>query len=226
MEGWIAVSRSAHVCNHPKIVPLRGSRYVTWRTPQGQVRFLPDACKHRGASLSRGTVEPNGCLKCVYHGWQYDDAGYSTFDGHRTGFTDTRDLLYTREQDGLLWVTAGPAADPPKAPVDDMVWIEHWIDQCAQLVMESWLVPTTELTLPYTVQFEPNIMISICPLTQYSSKVFIGFSRKDGVPLWLFDIINKNKQVVEQIDHNFCFKGEIEPFIRDYRLSLWSKVWR
>lgn len=226
MEGWIAVSRSAHVCNQPKIVPLRGSRYVTWRTPKGQVRFLPDACKHRGASLSLGTVEPNGCLKCAYHGWQYDDAGYSTFEESRTGFTDPRDLMRVREQDGLLWVTTGTDLDPPKAWVDDMVWIEHWIDQCAQLVMESWLLPVVDLTLPYTVQFRPNIMISICPLTQHSSKVFIGFSRKDGVPLWLFDSINKNKQMIEKIDHNFCFKGEIEPFIRDYRLNLWTKTWR
>lgn len=219
MEGWIAVSRSANVCCNPKQVGLRGSRYVTWRPKGGQARFIPDACKHRGASLSMGNVEPDGCLKCVYHSWRYDDKGYNTFDGQRTEFLDYR-MLRTKEQDGLLWVTKGSSEGPPKTTCDDPIWIEHWYDQCAQLVFESWVMPSTEITMPYTAQFGPHIMITVCPITEYTCKIFVGFSRKDGVPIWLFDILNGNKLIVEQIDRDFRFKGDVEPFLKEWREKL------
>jgi len=225
MEGWIAVSRSANVCCKPKQVSLRGTRYVTWRTPSNQVRFIPDACKHRGASLSMGNVEPDGCLKCVYHAWRYDDKGYNTFDGLRTEFSNHR-MLRTKEQDGLLWVTNGSGTGPPKSTCEDTIWIEHWYDQCAQIVFESWVMPSTDITMPYTAQFGPNIMITVCPLNEHTCKIFVGFSRKDGVPIWLFDILNGNKLIVEQIDKDFRYKGDVEPFVKEWREKLWTYDFR
>ena len=189
------------------------------------MRFIPDACKHRGASLSMGSVEPDGCLKCVYHSWRYDDKGYNTFDGQRTEFSNHR-LLRAKEQDGLLWVTNGSSAGPPKATCEDAIWIEHWYDQCAQLVFESWVMPSTDITMPYTAQFGPNIMITVCPLSDCTSKIFVGFSRKDGVPIWLFDILNGNKLIVEQIDKDFRYKGDVEPFVKEWREKLWTYDFR
>lgn len=228
MDGWIAVGRSAHICQKPKQLSLRGNRYVSWRTPSGQVRFIPDACKHRGASLSLGTVEPDGCLKCAYHKWRYDDKGYNTFgDDLRIPFMDHK-FLRAQEQDGLLWVTTGMSTEPPKATCDDSVWIEHWYDQCAQLVFESWVMNITKsaITMPYTVRFKPSIMISVCPIDENTSKMFIGFSRKDGVPMWLFDILNGNREIIKSIDKDFCYKGLVEPAIQDYRALLTTYEFR
>jgi hypothetical protein len=172
-----------------------------------------------------GNVEPDGCLKCVYHAWRYDDKGYNTFDGLRTEFSNHR-MLRTKEQDGLLWVTNGSGTGPPKSTCEDTIWIEHWYDQCAQIVFESWVMPSTDITMPYTAQFGPNIMITVCPLDEYTCKIFVGFSRKDGVPIWLFDILNGNKLIVEQIDKDFRYKGDVEPFVKEWREKLWTYDFR
>ncbi len=38
----------------------------------GQPFAVSNRCRHLGASLGQGTVTENGCLKCPWHGAQYD----------------------------------------------------------------------------------------------------------------------------------------------------------
>ncbi|MHB8439610.1 MAG: Rieske (2Fe-2S) protein [Acidimicrobiales bacterium] len=38
----------------------------------GQPFAVSNRCRHLGASLGEGTVTPEGCLKCPWHGAEYD----------------------------------------------------------------------------------------------------------------------------------------------------------
>lgn len=51
-----------------------GNPYVVWRKKDGQVCALLDACPHRGAALSRGTLNGDH-VECGYHGIQFDGKG-------------------------------------------------------------------------------------------------------------------------------------------------------
>jgi phenylpropionate dioxygenase-like ring-hydroxylating dioxygenase large terminal subunit len=51
-----------------------GEWLAVFRGPDGQPIVLQDRCMHRSGRLSKGTVV-NGCLRCPYHGWTYDQEG-------------------------------------------------------------------------------------------------------------------------------------------------------
>jgi phenylpropionate dioxygenase-like ring-hydroxylating dioxygenase large terminal subunit len=59
----------------PVRVTLAGHPVVLFRDAAGRAAALDDRCPHRRASLSQGTVRPDGRLVCPYHGWNFDAAG-------------------------------------------------------------------------------------------------------------------------------------------------------
>src|SRR2546429_2065324 len=61
----------------PVRVPLLGERLVAFRDSAGRVGLLEESCPHRGASLALARNE-DGCLRCIYHRWQFDAAGRCT----------------------------------------------------------------------------------------------------------------------------------------------------
>ena len=71
---WYACHRGAAISSSPVALELLGRRFVLFRGPDGRVTALDDRCPHRGAALSRGTVEA-GALVCPYHGWRFDGGG-------------------------------------------------------------------------------------------------------------------------------------------------------
>jgi phenylpropionate dioxygenase-like ring-hydroxylating dioxygenase large terminal subunit len=58
----------------PQSFVLLGESLVLWLDAEGQPAAARDRCCHRTAKLSLGSVE-NGCIRCPYHGWQFDAAG-------------------------------------------------------------------------------------------------------------------------------------------------------
>lgn len=53
---------------------LLGEPLAIWLAADGQPAAVRDRCCHRSAQLSLGKVE-NGCLKCPYHGWEFNQQG-------------------------------------------------------------------------------------------------------------------------------------------------------
>ena len=70
---WHPVALAAEVGDKPKAAKLLGTDIVLWRTATG-VSAFKDLCIHRGAALSRGSVQ-DGIIACPYHGWRYDRTG-------------------------------------------------------------------------------------------------------------------------------------------------------
>ena len=48
--------------------------YVVWRSVEGQLHALQDACSHRSASLSNGQIIHDR-IACPYHGYEFDTNG-------------------------------------------------------------------------------------------------------------------------------------------------------
>ena len=64
----------AEVTTTPSAHRLLGEQWVTWRSPNGDVRVFLNRCPHRFAPLSLGTCEGEG-VRCGYHGWRFDESG-------------------------------------------------------------------------------------------------------------------------------------------------------
>ncbi|MBX2802898.1 MAG: Rieske (2Fe-2S) protein [Myxococcales bacterium] len=125
--GWFAVAESSWV-GAGRAVPVRcfGLDLVMWRTSEGQLALMSDRCPHRGASLSRGTVDA-GCLACPLHGFRFDPAGscVAIDAGTVPPLLRTRSLP-VREAYGMVF--AWLHADTPTAELpwfDDLEGLAH-----------------------------------------------------------------------------------------------------
>lgn len=137
----------------PKRVRLLGENLVAFRCADGSVGLLPEACPHRGASLSLARVD--GCtVTCPYHGWTIDrDGRVCETPAEPEGSTFAERLrprgYAARDHAGLIWAYLGPAEHEP--PLMDFAWTrfprEHlWLSriqaecnwaQCVEGVIDS-----------------------------------------------------------------------------------------
>ena len=72
---WVAVALKQDV-PPGVVIPSRieDTDLAIWCTPSGRYHAWSDRCPHRGMRLSHGFVRGD-TLACIYHGWQYDQAG-------------------------------------------------------------------------------------------------------------------------------------------------------
>jgi phenylpropionate dioxygenase-like ring-hydroxylating dioxygenase large terminal subunit len=51
------------------------------RKQDEEILAISDICVHRAASLSQGRVLSNGCIRCPYHGWEFQDGMIDSIPG-------------------------------------------------------------------------------------------------------------------------------------------------
>jgi phenylpropionate dioxygenase-like ring-hydroxylating dioxygenase large terminal subunit len=73
-NSWYAVEFSHLISNSPKLIKILDREIVSYRTTDGGIQAMDNACIHRGASLANGTIDGD-CLVCPYHGWHYRSDG-------------------------------------------------------------------------------------------------------------------------------------------------------
>jgi phenylpropionate dioxygenase-like ring-hydroxylating dioxygenase large terminal subunit len=125
---WYACHRSAAISSVPTALELLGRRFVLFRGQDGRVAALDDRCPHRGAALSRGSVEA-GLLVCPYHGWRFDGHGRCLAIPAQAQTPEARIPERARvpahdveERHGLVWLFIGdlpPAERPPIPPLPE-----------------------------------------------------------------------------------------------------------
>jgi phenylpropionate dioxygenase-like ring-hydroxylating dioxygenase large terminal subunit len=127
IHEWFAVARSADVpAGLPVAARLLEHDLVLWRTTEG-VHAWQDLCIHRGAKLSLGTVR-NDCLKCPYHGWEYDPSGRCVHIPAQPALSPPlkaqANVFHAIEQYGLVWACLGePKHELPEiAELDDAAY--------------------------------------------------------------------------------------------------------
>ena len=115
---WIPALRSEALVADaaPTKVELLCESYVAFRTTDGSVGFVNEACPHRGISLAMGRNE-NNALTCIFHGWSFDTRG----DCIRMPTEKTSALCAkvprnghpVQEGGGVVWVYLGDGDPPP-----------------------------------------------------------------------------------------------------------------
>ncbi len=89
----------------PVLVQLAGRRIALFRDASGAPAAVDDACPHRAAPLSIGSVK-QGRLTCAYHGWSFDAQGCGQSPAQpilRKCDTTSYQVL---ERWGTLWLAA------------------------------------------------------------------------------------------------------------------------
>ncbi len=71
---WYAVEFSNAISTSPQPLTIFGQELVLYRTSDGQIQAMNNACIHRGASLANGSIDRD-CIVCPYHGWHYQPDG-------------------------------------------------------------------------------------------------------------------------------------------------------
>jgi nitrite reductase/ring-hydroxylating ferredoxin subunit len=98
---------------------LFGQELVVWRDTSGTAHVWEDRCPHRGMKLSFGFVRGDH-IACLYHGWQYDRAGYCQYIPAHPDLevpkTFKVPVYLTQEQRGMVWTTL--SGNPPPLPAD------------------------------------------------------------------------------------------------------------
>ncbi|TVQ08576.1 MAG: aromatic ring-hydroxylating dioxygenase subunit alpha [Leptolyngbya sp. DLM2.Bin27] len=118
---WYPVIPIADLTNGPQSFTLLGKPLVLWLTAAGEPAALRDRCCHRSAKLSMGIVQ-NGCLRCPYHGWEYDKSGVCTKvpqldPGAAIPKTYRVESFACKERYGYAWVCL---ADDPLLPLPEI----------------------------------------------------------------------------------------------------------
>jgi phenylpropionate dioxygenase-like ring-hydroxylating dioxygenase large terminal subunit len=78
LNAWYVAAWDHEVtAKQPLARTVAGRPLALWRSTDGRVSALADACWHRLAPLSKGTIKGNE-LQCPYHGLRYNPAGRCT----------------------------------------------------------------------------------------------------------------------------------------------------
>ena len=125
LDGWYAACRSDDLHERPISRTLFDLPVALFRDGRGRAAALLDRCAHRNAPLSLGTVDGDGHLACLYHGWRFDGGGKCRKVPGLIGEIDSGPgrsvpAFAARESDGFVWIwaraDAEPAGEPPRIP--------------------------------------------------------------------------------------------------------------
>jgi len=105
-----------------KPVTLLGEKLVVFKKPDGSYGLIGRHCPHRGADLCAGRLENEG-LRCVFHGWMFDEAGKCVEKpGEPKGTEIHANMRHTAypcvAAGGIIFAYMGPGEPPPLPAFD------------------------------------------------------------------------------------------------------------
>jgi phenylpropionate dioxygenase-like ring-hydroxylating dioxygenase large terminal subunit len=130
LGGWYAAAWDREVGREPLARRIADTAVVFYRTVDGRVAALADACWHRLAPLSMGHLVGADEIRCRYHGIVYNSAGRCTsMPAQETINPSAMVLSYpVVERHRFVWIWLGDpfAADPGAIPdmhqMEDAGW--------------------------------------------------------------------------------------------------------
>jgi len=110
-DAWYIAAPSKKLGKRPIQRNIEGYTLVLFRDDSGNPCALTDKCLHRGMLLSEGQVE-NGCIKCPYHGWEYNSSGHivkvpALENSSKKNYAHKVRTYPVSEQDDHIWVWLG-----------------------------------------------------------------------------------------------------------------------
>ena len=128
LNAWYVAAWDRDIARALFARTICGKKIVLYRTGDGRVAALEDACWHRLVPLSKGKLDGDQVV-CGYHGLTFNAAGRCTFMPSQETVNPSACVrsFPTHEKYSFIWIWMGdPAlADPAKIP--DM----HWVDDPA-----------------------------------------------------------------------------------------------
>ncbi|MBI1922884.1 Rieske (2Fe-2S) protein, partial [Candidatus Poribacteria bacterium] len=95
-----------------QILPIKafGQDFILVRSPSGKVAFMEGHCAHRGASIGHGGDFVGECIRCPFHGFQYDLQGVCVKipDVDRIPKAALLKTYPVAETLGMIWMFYGP----------------------------------------------------------------------------------------------------------------------
>ena len=75
-RGWFQVANPSDLApGTVEKLHYFGQELVLFRTESGYAHVFDAHCAHLGAHLAVGGVVKDECLRCPFHGWEYDSSG-------------------------------------------------------------------------------------------------------------------------------------------------------
>ena len=72
-NGWYEVMRSDDLAvGEVKAISMIGKHLVVFRDERGRAHIMDGYCPHLGANLGVGGQVKGNCIKCPFHGWEFD----------------------------------------------------------------------------------------------------------------------------------------------------------
>ncbi|PZC48712.1 MAG: 5,5'-dehydrodivanillate O-demethylase [Chloroflexi bacterium] len=127
---WYPIAPAAELDENPtKEVRILGEDLVLYKDRSGDYGLVGRYCAHRRVNLAYGIPEEHG-LRCMYHGWLYDEAGQCTEQPFeetvrpQSRFKDKIKLpgYPVQAQSGLLFAYLGPEPAPYLPKWGPLVW--------------------------------------------------------------------------------------------------------
>ncbi len=105
-DGWYAVAFSSELVDSAVLTRrLAGNELVLFRTSAGSPVVMAAHCPHLGAHLGLGGVIVEDCIRCPFHGFEFDGTGTCTATGYGTDVPKglTTRVWRVHETDGVIF---------------------------------------------------------------------------------------------------------------------------
>ena len=126
-DHWYIAAFRRQVSDKPQRYLILGRPIVLFRGPDGTVAALEDRCPHRDVPLSKGSVQPDGTIQCLYHGLRFDRTGACMFIPEETRIpAGARVRTYPVVEAGeWVWVFMGDCSRADAAAVPEYPWFRR-----------------------------------------------------------------------------------------------------
>ena len=215
------------VMSQPQSFQLLGQKIVLWLDAEGRPAAGVDRCCHRSAQLSKGVVI-NGCVRCPYHGWSFDQTGTCVnvpqlSDQSRIPESYKVQAYRCAERYGYVWVCLDepllpvphiPEADDPKLRLIPQFY-ERW--QCSGLRVMENSFDNAHFSFVHAASF--GNQAQPVPVSSEMQPLEFGLQIKSRVPVVNPPAQQKNLQIAEATTIRQIESTWYMPFCRTLKIT-------
>lgn len=147
---WYVGAIANEIGKEPLARTLLDTPVVFFRTDDGQVVSMLDACPHRAVPLHFGKVVGDR-IRCAYHGLEFDSGGVCRHNPHIAGGRPEglkARVFPNRQRYGMVWIWLGDPALAEETPLPDYAPFEDsenfvwglgstWVDADYRLLIDN-----------------------------------------------------------------------------------------
>lgn len=216
------------ILHQPQPFELLGQKIVLWLDSEGRPAAAIDQCCHRSAQLSKGVVI-DGCVRCPYHGWSFDQTGTCVkvpqlSDQTRIPASYSVQAYRCVDRYGYIWVCLDdnplteiphiPEADDPNLRIIPQFY-EAW--QCSGLRVMENSFDNAHFSFVHAASFGDQAQPA--PASSEMQPLEFGLQIKSRVPVVNPPAQQKNLQIAEAATIRQVESTWYLPFCRTLKIT-------